>query len=115
MKNSPQPSRREFLKRTAAAGDEQGRRDGDCYLQRATDAAKERQANWAVYQDYRQMFDREKLDAVLVGTPDHARTLPCIRAVQAGLDVYAEKPLTVYIREGRILVDHVRKHNRIFQ
>ncbi len=87
----------------------------DCYLQRATDSAKRRNAKWAVYQDYRQMFDKEKLDAVIVGTPDHARTLPCIRAVQAGLDVYAEKPLTVYIREGRILVDHVRKHNRIFQ
>jgi predicted dehydrogenase len=87
----------------------------DCYLQRATDSAKRRNANWAVYQDYRQMFDKEKLDAVIIGTPDHARTLPCIRAVQAGYDVYAEKPLTVYIREGRVLVDHVRKHNRIFQ
>jgi predicted dehydrogenase len=87
----------------------------DCYLQRATDAAKERKAKWALYQDYRQMFDKEKLDAALIATPDHARTLPCIRAVQAGLDVYAEKPLTVYVREGRVLVDHVRKHNRIFQ
>jgi predicted dehydrogenase len=87
----------------------------DCYLQRASDAAKERNSKWAVYQDYRQMFDREKLDAALIATPDHARTLPCIRAVQAGLDVYAEKPLTVYVREGRVLVDAVRKHNRIFQ
>ena len=87
----------------------------DCYLQRATDAANERKAKWAVYQDYRQMFDSEKLDAVIIATPDHARTLPCIRAVQAGLDVYAEKPLTAYVREGRVLVDAVRKHNRIFQ
>ncbi|MEX0613631.1 MAG: Gfo/Idh/MocA family oxidoreductase [Pirellulales bacterium] len=87
----------------------------DCYLQRATDAAKERQAKWALYQDYRQMIDRERLDAVLVATPDHARTLPCIHAVQAGLDVYAEKPLTAYIREGRVLVDAVRKHQRVFQ
>jgi predicted dehydrogenase len=87
----------------------------DCYLKRAEDSAKKRQAKWAIYQDYRQMFDKEKLDAVIVGTPDHGRTLPCIRAVQAGLDVYAEKPLTAYIREGRILVDYVRKHSRIFQ
>jgi hypothetical protein len=87
----------------------------DCYLQRATDAAKRRKANWAVYQDYRKMFDEEKLDAVIIATPDHARTLPCIRAVEAGLDVYAEKPLTVYIHEGRVLVNHVRKHKRIFQ
>ena len=61
------------------------------------------------------MFDKEKLDAVVVATPDHARALPCIRAVQAGLDVYAEKPLTAYIREGRVLVNAVRKHNRVFQ
>jgi predicted dehydrogenase len=87
----------------------------DCYLQRATDAAKERNANWAVYQNYHEMMDRENLDAALVATPDHARTLPCIHAVQAGLDVYAEKPLTAYLREGRVLVDAVRKHNRVFQ
>ena len=61
------------------------------------------------------MFDKEKLDALIIATPDHARTLPCIRAVQAGYDVYAEKPLTAYIDEGRVLVNHVRKHNKIFQ
>jgi predicted dehydrogenase len=87
----------------------------DCYLKRAEDAASKRGVKWAIYQDYRQMFDKEKLDAVIIATPDHARTLPCIRAVQAGYDVYAEKPLTAYIKEGRILVDHVRKHNKIFQ
>jgi predicted dehydrogenase len=87
----------------------------DCYLQRAIDAAKGRETKWAVYQNYRQMLDREKLDAALIATPDHARTLPCVHAVQAGLDVYAEKPLTVYVREGRILVDAVRKENRVFQ
>jgi len=87
----------------------------DCYPKRAQDAANERKQNWPVYKDYRKMFDREKLDAVIVGTPDHARTLPCIRAVQAGLDVYAEKPLTAYIHEGRVLVDAVRKNNRVFQ
>ncbi len=87
----------------------------DCYVKRARDAAERRKAKWAVFQDYRQMFDKEKLDAVIIATPDHARTLPCVRAVQAGLDVYAEKPLTAYIHEGRILVDHVRKNKRIFQ
>jgi predicted dehydrogenase len=87
----------------------------DCYLQRAMDAAKQRQSTWAVYQDYRQMLDREKVDAALIATPDHARTLPCVYAVQAGLDVYAEKPLTAYVREGRVLVDAVRKHGRVFQ
>ena len=87
----------------------------DCYQQRLTDTLNQFKADWPTYNDYREMIDREQLDAVIVGTPDHARTLPCIRAVQAGLDVYAEKPLTAYIQEGRVLVDAVRKHNRIFQ
>jgi predicted dehydrogenase len=87
----------------------------DCFVMRATDAAKERQAKWNIYQDYRQMFDKEKLDAVIVATPDHGRTLPCIVAAQAGLDVYAEKPLTAYVSEGRALVDAVRRHGRILQ
>jgi predicted dehydrogenase len=87
----------------------------DCYLFRATETAKKKKAKWKLYQDYREMFDREKLDAVIVATPDHARTLPSIRAVISGLDVYAEKPLTAYIHEGRVLVDAVRKHERVFQ
>lgn len=49
------------------------------------------------YQDYREMLDKEKLDAVYVGTTTHARALCCIHAVQAGLDAYAEKPLTLTI------------------
>jgi predicted dehydrogenase len=87
----------------------------DCFLQRANEAAKRRNADWKIYQDYRKMFDAEKLDAVIIATPDHARTLPCIRAVIHGLDVYAEKPLTAYIHEGRVLVNAVRKHDRVFQ
>lgn len=88
----------------------------DCYKLRAEEAAQQKNhAEWKLYQDYREMFDKEQLDAVIVGTPDHARTLPCVRAVQAGLDVYAEKPLTAYIHEGRVLVDQVRKHKRVFQ
>lgn len=88
----------------------------DCYAQRMIDAANElKHPEWKQYQDYRKMFEAEKLDAALIATPDHARVLPCIRAVQAGLDVFAEKPLTVAVREGRVLVNAVRKHKRIFQ
>jgi predicted dehydrogenase len=88
----------------------------DCYTARSAESAKLRnRPDWKLYQDYREMFDREQLDAVVVATPDHGRTLPCIRAMQAGLDVYAEKPLTAYVREGRILVDAARQHKRVFQ
>ncbi len=61
------------------------------------------------YQDYRQMFDKEKLDAVMIPSTTHARVLICIRAMQAGLDVYAEKPLTLTVEEGQYLIRAERK------
>lgn len=70
---------------------------------------------WKMYACDREMYDHEKLDAAFVITQDHCRTLAGIRAVQAGLDVYAEKALTTYIAEGRTLVEWVRKTSRIFQ
>jgi len=87
----------------------------DCYITRMEDTLKEKKTNWKQYQDYRKMLDSEKLDAVVVATPDHGRVLPCIRCCQAGLDIYAEKPLTLTIAEGRVLVNAARKYNRIFQ
>ncbi len=95
----------------------------DCYVERMKQAlaicktkwAAFCKTKWATYQDYRKMLEAEKLDAVIVATPDHGRVLPCIRACQAGLDVYAEKPLTLTIAEGRVLVNAVRKYKRVFQ
>jgi predicted dehydrogenase len=87
----------------------------DCNLPRAEAFKAKRGESWPVMQDYRQLLDRKDIDAVIVATGEFQRVLPCIHACQAGKDIYAEKPLTVYIREGRVLVDAVRKHNRIFQ
>jgi predicted dehydrogenase len=87
----------------------------DCYIQRMTDTLREKKKDWNTYQYHEQMIDKENLDAVVVGTPDHARVLPCIHACQAGLDVYAEKPLTLTIKEGRTLVQFARKHQTVFQ
>jgi predicted dehydrogenase len=87
----------------------------DCFVQRTTETLQQKKKEWKTYQDYRKMFDAEKLDAVVVATPDHGRVLPCIRACQRGLDVYAEKPLTLTIAEGRVLVNAARKHKRVFQ
>jgi predicted dehydrogenase len=72
-------------------------------------------AKCTTHQDYRRMFDREKLDAVIIATPDHHHTLAAMLALQAGLDVYLEKPLTVCVREGRLLADAVRKSGRVLQ
>jgi hypothetical protein len=69
----------------------------------------------AEYQDYRPLLEKEKLDGVFVATTTHARVLTCIHAMQAGLDVYAEKPLTLTIEEGRYLIKAERKYRRILQ
>lgn len=65
--------------------------------------------------DFRRVLDRSDIDAVIVGTPDHWHALPTIMACQAGKDVYVEKPLSLSIGEGRVMVDVARKHNRVVQ
>ena len=87
----------------------------DCYLKRAHDAVHDKHGKWNVYQDYRRMLDNEKLDAVVIATPEHVRSRIAILACMAGKDVYAEKPLTVYIAEGRAVVNAARKYQRVFQ
>ena len=87
----------------------------DCYLKRANETVAGKKVDWKIYQDYRKMLDAEKLDAVMIATPEHVRTRIAIHACQAGKDVYAEKPLTAYIGEGRVLVKAARKYERVFQ
>lgn len=87
----------------------------DVHLPRAEAFKEKQKAAWPVYQDYRSILDRKDIDAVIVATGEFQRVLPCIHACQAGKDIYAEKPLTLYIEEGRALVKAVRKHDRILQ
>jgi predicted dehydrogenase len=67
------------------------------------------------YSDYREMLKEKDLDIVLIGTPDHWHALPMIAAVQAGADVYVQKPICVDVREGQAMVAAARKHNRVVQ
>jgi predicted dehydrogenase len=67
------------------------------------------------YQDYRKLLERKDVDAIVTATVDHWRALVCIHACQAGRDVYAEKPMTLTIREGRLMVNAVRKYGCVFQ
>jgi predicted dehydrogenase len=87
----------------------------DCNLPRADGYKASRKGDWPTYQHYRKILDRKDVDAVVVATLEWQRVLPCIHACQAGKDVYAEKPLTLYVHEGRALVDAARKHARIVQ
>ncbi len=87
----------------------------DCDLPRIEAYRQKKAQSWPLYQDYRQLLDRKDIDAVIVATQEFQRVLPCIHACQAGKDIYAEKPLSLYIHEGRVLVRAARKYKRILQ
>ena len=67
------------------------------------------------YTDYKAMLKEKDLDVVLVGTPDHWHALAMIAAVEAGADVYVQKPISVDIAEGKAMLDAARQHKRVVQ
>jgi len=67
------------------------------------------------YADFRALLERDDLDAVIIGTPDHWHAIPCIMAARRGMHIYCEKPLTHNIAEGRRIVEAVHDHGVTFQ
>jgi predicted dehydrogenase len=67
------------------------------------------------YSDYRKMLAEKDLDIVIIGTPDHWHALPAIAAIEAGADVYLQKPVGVDVAEGKAILAAARKHNRVVQ
>lgn len=67
------------------------------------------------YNDFRRILDRKDIDAVVIATPDHWHAAIAVMAAQVGKDIYCEKPLSFTIKEGRAMVNAVRKYNRVCQ
>jgi predicted dehydrogenase len=67
------------------------------------------------FADYREMLAAKDLDIVLIATPDHWHALPMTAAVESGLDVWVQKPISVDVVEGQAMVAAARKHNRVVQ
>ena len=67
------------------------------------------------YHDYRRILDRKDIDAVIIAVPDHWHAKASIDALEAGKDVYGEKPLSLTINQGRLMVRKTRQHGRIYQ
>lgn len=67
------------------------------------------------YGDYREMLKEKDLDVVLVDTPDHWHALPAIAAMEAGADVWVQKPISVDVAEGQAMVAAARKHGKVVQ
>ena len=67
------------------------------------------------YKDFRQLLDDKSIDAVFVTTPDHWHALMTMLACSAGKDVYVEKPMTLFVKEGRWMVEVAQRNKRVVQ
>lgn len=67
------------------------------------------------YADYREMLKEKDLDIVLIGTPDHWHTLSAIAAMEAGADLYLQKPISVDVIEGEAILAAARRLGRVVQ
>lgn len=84
----------------------------------AVEIARERQRSKKAprtYNDYRDMLRERDLDIVLIGSPDHWHALQAIAAIEAGADVYLQKPISVDVLEGEAILAAARAHKRVVQ
>jgi predicted dehydrogenase len=87
-------------------------------LDKAADLVATRQHNKQkpkLYGDYKKLLAENKLDIVLIGTPDHWHALMAIDCVKAGAHVYVQKPISVDVMEGEAMVAAARKYNKVVQ
>src|SRR5881227_847248 len=87
-------------------------------LNEAADIVASRQASKKrprLFKDYREMLKERDLDIVEVATPDHWHALSTIAALEAGADVYCQKPISVDVVEGQAMLAAARKHKRVVQ
>ncbi|MGE5428553.1 MAG: Gfo/Idh/MocA family protein, partial [Methylococcaceae bacterium] len=69
----------------------------------------------ALYGDFRKLLEQKDIDAVIVGTPDHWHCIPMIYAMEAGKDVYCEKPLGYTIEECNLMVKATKRYDKVVQ
>lgn len=103
--------RREKLSR------DQGRAAGKAAMEKAYTKRSD-SGTWKgaeAYEDFREILDRDDIDAVMVATPDHWHGIITMHAIQKGKDVYCEKPMTHLYAEGHAIHREVDKQNAIFQ
>lgn len=67
----------------------------------------------AAYVDFRELLAREDIDAVHIATPDHWHSIMTIAACRAGKDVYLQKPETLTLREGPLMIAAARRYGRV--
>src|SRR5205085_10468370 len=87
-------------------------------LAEAVEIASQRQKSKKqprTYNDYREMLKEKDLDIVLVGSPDHLHALHAIAAMEAGADVYCQKPISRDVSEGEAMLEAARRLKRVVE
>lgn len=87
-------------------------------LKEAGDLVASRQKSGKIpslYENYKDLLDKEKPEFVLIGSPDHWHALQCIDALKAGAHVYVQKPISVDVIEGEAMVAAARKYGKKVQ
>jgi predicted dehydrogenase len=79
------------------------------------DAARGEYPSARGHRDYRELLARNDVDAVIIASPPHWHTLMAVHALEAGKDIYLQKPMTLYPDETLVVRNAVRKHGRICQ
>ncbi len=87
----------------------------DAYQGRLTRTQERTKGSAKIYKDYREILADKSIDTVVVATPDHWHKTQVVEALQAGKDVYCEKPLTFTVEEGNEIIAAVKKTGRILQ
>ncbi len=96
------------------AGNVEYRTMCDVYDQQAMSASKRLADGHAtIAKDFRKVLEQKDIDAVHIATPDHWHAMPTVLAVEAGKDVYVEKPMTLTVHEGQAVVAAQRKTKRL--
>jgi predicted dehydrogenase len=98
----PDRSRREAQRSAVEAFYAEGSRSGDY-------------AGCESYNDFRDLLARPDIDTVIIASPDHWHALHVVAAARAGKDIYGEKPLSLTVRQGRVMSDTIRRYGRVFQ
>ncbi len=87
----------------------------DVYEPRMDEAVEKTGGTAKKYKDYRDMLADKDIDAVIVATPPHWHALQTLDALQAGKDVFCEKPMSRYPTEARLMAEYARRYGRITQ
>lgn len=89
--------------------------DENVLRERTADLAKAGIKKPKLYKDYRKLLENKDIDIAIIGTPDHWHCLQLTDALQAGKDVYCEKPIANSVQEANLMLDFVTARDRMVQ